>query len=78
MPLAELVQGLLDPDVARHLELHLDTCEQCRRIVSSVGQSSYLAERRTRVDSARAAGSGIDVSSIAPSVSALTPFTMSW
>ncbi|MFN0250321.1 MAG: serine/threonine-protein kinase [Kofleriaceae bacterium] len=63
--LAELVQGLLDDDVASQLELHLDTCEQCRRIVSSVGQSSYLAARRTRVDSGRALGSG--ASDVAPS-----------
>ena len=58
--LAELVQGLLDDVIAAELEIHLDGCEECRRIVSSVGQSSYLAARRTRVDSgaaAQAAGS---------------------
>ena len=55
--LAELVQGLLDDVVAAQIELHLDGCEDCRRIVSSVGQSSYLAARRTRVDSGRAEGS---------------------
>jgi serine/threonine protein kinase len=55
--LAELVQGLLDDVVASQIELHLDDCEDCRRIVSAVGQSSYLAARRTRVDSGRAEGS---------------------
>ncbi len=57
--LAELVQGLLDDVRAGEIELHLDGCEECRRIVSSVGQSSYLAARRTRVDSGRADGSGV-------------------
>ena len=58
--LAELVQGLLDDVVAGEIELHLDGCAECRRTVSSVGQSSYLA-RRTRVDSGRAEGSGAPV-----------------
>jgi eukaryotic-like serine/threonine-protein kinase len=49
--LSELVQGLLDDERAADLEAHLDGCAECRRIVSSVGQSSYLAQRiRTRVD----------------------------
>jgi eukaryotic-like serine/threonine-protein kinase len=55
--LAEFVQGLLDDIVASEIELHLDGCQECRRIVSSVGQSSYLAARRTRIDSGRADGS---------------------
>jgi eukaryotic-like serine/threonine-protein kinase len=49
--LSELVQGLLDDERAAALELHLDGCPDCRRIVSSVGQSSYVAQRiRTRLD----------------------------
>ncbi|MGE0550829.1 MAG: protein kinase [Kofleriaceae bacterium] len=43
--LAELVQGLLDEATAAELELHLDRCTECRRIVSSVGRSSYVAHR---------------------------------
>src|SRR5687768_10248248 len=39
--LAELVQGLLDEVTSAELELHLDGCAECRRIVSSVVQSSY-------------------------------------
>ncbi|MFN0245604.1 MAG: protein kinase domain-containing protein [Kofleriaceae bacterium] len=53
--LAELVQGLLSIASSSKLEHHLDTCESCRRTVSSVGQSSYAAARRTRIDSGRAA-----------------------
>src|SRR5512134_916857 len=49
--LSELVQGLLDDVRAAELEHHLDDCVQCRRIVSSVGQSSYVAQRvRTSLD----------------------------
>ena len=43
--LSELVQGLLDAEHAAELEHHLDGCVECRRIVSSVGQSSYVAGR---------------------------------
>jgi serine/threonine-protein kinase len=49
--LSELVQGLLDDERAAELEHHLDGCGECRRIVSSVGQSSYVAQRvRTSLD----------------------------
>lgn len=49
--LSELVQGLLDDERAAELEHHLDGCVECRRIVSSVGQSSYVAQRiRTSLD----------------------------
>jgi eukaryotic-like serine/threonine-protein kinase len=54
--LAEFVQGLADGAVASEIELHLDGCAACRRIISSLGQSSYLAQRvRTHVDSGTAA-----------------------
>ena len=46
--LAELVQGLLEPLEANRVEAHLDGCAECRRIVSCVGQSSYVAERVAR------------------------------
>jgi eukaryotic-like serine/threonine-protein kinase len=50
--LAEFVQGLGDERAAAEIELHLDDCAACRRIISSLGRSSYLAERtRTEVGS---------------------------
>ncbi len=57
--LSELVQGLLDESTSASLEAHLDGCADCRRIVSSVGQSSYVAQRMTRAEPLKGATWGM-------------------
>ncbi|MDB4957830.1 MAG: protein kinase [Myxococcales bacterium] len=71
--LAELVQGLLDAATAAHIEAHLDGCHVCRRTVSSVGQSSYVAHRRTRIDAPRWGDATWVMVGASPTVPASTP-----
>ena len=44
--LAEFAEGLLSPDESQQVELHMDACPACRRVVAQMGQLAATGEPR--------------------------------